>query len=669
MTRAWAVLDHPWLVALGWLVILPVVATAIPALALAVWRLARRTGPAVAQYRAASYAFGTAAVLAVLGLPLLLVVPATLGRGSTPAGEAAVAPALPAARGVATTADTRSVPAAVTVAPPAPDAAVPLPPVALGLAAGLWMLGATLLLARLLLAWRAASRLRVRARPLDDGPLTRIFECLSTKAKVEGTSLLVSTEVEAPVAVGIRAPAVLVPAHLLQCMPDKSLAPVLVHELTHVARRDFAANLAQSFVEALLFQCPAVWWMGARLREAREFCCDDASVEAAGERARYVEALTLVARLGALQHARPVVGMAGPRLITRVRRLLEGEPPMSMPIVRTSLVATALLLVTALLPSIVATASRHLAVQLLAAGRDAEGATIPYGFPQRQDGSALRILAVSSSEAHVCGTFELQNTSTAAIERLRFVGVLSFKAAAGRPVQILETGWVSMPLVPGATARVDAGLVEADLARREGRGEHVQAFCAVREIAYVNGATWGVTPNRSAMLGSDALALSRPTLPRAFVGQTRALVSERRTLCVDDRGAEYSSGAQIAMRDEPGRAARCAADGQWIEVDARTSEPVAQTGSAVVAFDVAVDGQPAVIVLKSAAGQVATLRLTDGRTWGFVPIVAANGDVAISLHDMSATPHRLLATRLLQPEENTRFEEASPALSVRLARD
>ncbi|MGV3517030.1 hypothetical protein [Luteitalea sp.] len=89
----------------------------------------------------------------------------------------------------------------------------------------------------------------------------------------------------------------------------------------------------------------------------------------------------------------------------------------------------------------------------------------------------------------------------------------------------------------------------------------------------------------------------------------------------------------------------------------------------MVAFDVAVDGLPRAIALKSAAGQVATLRLADGSTWGLVPVVAANGDVALSLHDMSSTPHRLLATRFLQPGANTRFEEASPALRVRLAQD
>lgn len=339
---------------------------------------------------------------------------------------------------------------------------------------------------------------------------------------------------------------------------------------------------------------------------------------------------------------------------------------MSMPLVRSALLSAAIMLVSAALPPVVGLASNQLSAQLLA-GRGVQGTVVPYGFPQRQDGSALRILGVSSTPAHVCGVFDLQNTSTIPVERVRFVGILSFKPAARRPVQIVESDWVSQPLAPGATARVNAGLVDVDLAWREARGEHVQAFCAVRQIVYANGVTWGVTPNANVVHGNEALDQSRPTLPRAFVGQTHALATSGATLCLDEKGAEYSGGAQIDIRDEPGKAARCSVEGQWVEVDARTGEPLADVERQVVSVEVAVDGLPSTIALKSAAGAVATVQLAGGRTWGLVPTVAANGDVSIAVHDMSNTPHRLVGSRSLQPGEAARFGEASRGISVRLA--
>jgi beta-lactamase regulating signal transducer with metallopeptidase domain len=542
-----------------------------------------------------------------------------------------------------------------------------VPPAVLGLVAIAWITGAVLLLIRLLLAWTAANRLRRRATLIDPSPLRETFERLSAGAGVQGTSLAVSTEVDAPVVVGVRAPAVLVPAHLLEFMPDDGLAPILAHEITHVVRGDYAANLAQSIFEAFMCHSPAIWWMGARIREAREFCCDDVSVDVAGDTARYVEALTLVARLGTVQHARPAVGMAGPRLITRVRRLLEGEPTMSMQLVRASLATAAIVIVSAALPLILATASRQLSAQLLAAGRTVQGAAVPYGYPQRQEGSALRIRTVSSTEAHVCGAFEVENLASVAVTQVRFVGVLSFKPGTGRVVVIRESEWLARDIPAGGTALVHVPLIELEEARREARGEHVQAHCALREVVYANRAAWSMTPNPSATTDIEALGLGRwPTLPRDLVGQSRVAAYPRLTLCLDDKGAEHSSGAQLEIRDEPGRAARCAPTGQWVEVDRRTGEPV-PGAQAELTLDVTVDGLPAAMALKSAVGRIATLRLGEGRTFGLVPTVAANGDVSVSLHDMSAMPHSLLGTRTLRAGSIARFDDALPVVSVRLA--
>lgn len=89
------------------------------------------------------------------------------------------------------------------------------------------------------------------------------------------TRLLLCDEPIAPMAVGFRRPAVLLPAKLVADATEVQLQQVLRHELAHVARGDDWANLAQQTVKAVLFFHPAVWWLSRRLTLEREIACDD----------------------------------------------------------------------------------------------------------------------------------------------------------------------------------------------------------------------------------------------------------------------------------------------------------------------------------------------------------------------------------------------------------
>ncbi len=59
----------------------------------------------------------------------------------------------------------------------------------------------------------------------------------------------------------------------------------------HVRRADYFWNLIQTAVETLFFFHPAVWWLGGRLRQQRELCCDDAAVQACSDPLIYATAL------------------------------------------------------------------------------------------------------------------------------------------------------------------------------------------------------------------------------------------------------------------------------------------------------------------------------------------------------------------------------------------
>ena len=132
--------------------------------------------------------------------------------------------------------------------------------------------------------------------------------------------LRVSPDGITPLVLGWIKPVVVIPAAALK-LPLQQLEALLAHELAHILRHDFLVNLIQKSVETLLFYHPAVWWLGRRIREERENCCDDLAVSVCGDRVIYAQALT---NLEELRIAVPQFAMAasGGSLVRRVGRLL-----------------------------------------------------------------------------------------------------------------------------------------------------------------------------------------------------------------------------------------------------------------------------------------------------------------------------------------------------------
>ena len=108
--------------------------------------------------------------------------------------------------------------------------------------------------------------------------------------------------------------------------PVGSTRPIiLAHELAHVSRHDFLANLLQTLVETLFFYHPAVWWLSHRIRVERENCCDDLAVAALGNRVEYGRALLALEELRGTTTVLALGVRSGP-LLDRVRRLLGRDP-------------------------------------------------------------------------------------------------------------------------------------------------------------------------------------------------------------------------------------------------------------------------------------------------------------------------------------------------------
>jgi protein TonB len=97
-----------------------------------------------------------------------------------------------------------------------------------------------------------------------------------------------------PVTFGFRHPVILLP-EMLREQSEPVQQVVLCHELFHVRRRDWVWVVAEEIVKTALWFHPAVLWLIARVRQAREEVVDELTVLATSQRRAYIEALLVFA--------------------------------------------------------------------------------------------------------------------------------------------------------------------------------------------------------------------------------------------------------------------------------------------------------------------------------------------------------------------------------------
>jgi len=175
-----------------------------------------------------------------------------------------------------------------------------------GWGAILWIVGAALLIGRILIGYGIVWRLRQQAQVQHDGPLCDALRqarrTLDGYPKVE---VATSPSISSPMALGILRPIIVFPADLVEKLSTDKLALVLMHELAHVRRWDNLTMLLHRLVSAVLFFHPAVWLCGRMLRREAEQACDDLVVCATGRSEAYARGLAHVAERAA--HFNPLM--------------------------------------------------------------------------------------------------------------------------------------------------------------------------------------------------------------------------------------------------------------------------------------------------------------------------------------------------------------------------
>lgn len=192
----------------------------------------------------------------------------------------------------------------------------------------LWMTGAVIMLLRAGAKVAGAEKLRRSCQPLADEHIALLVtEACRAVGLVRKIRVAVTDKLTSPAVVGVLVPTLILPLSLFTTLTPTQIQFVLLHELAHIRRGDYLANLFQLFAEALLFFNPAVWWISHQIRREREACCDALAIELSGAPADYARTLVHVAEniLQPAPAAAPAFGDDGREpssLADRVQRLL-----------------------------------------------------------------------------------------------------------------------------------------------------------------------------------------------------------------------------------------------------------------------------------------------------------------------------------------------------------
>ena len=185
-----------------------------------------------------------------------------------------------------------------------------------------WLAGVVLLLGRMAGGWWHVRRLHRIALASASSRWQTACRRLAYRLGLPAAAHVVeSALVDVPTVVGWLRPAILLPVAALASLSPSQVEAILVHELAHIRRHDYAVNVLQTIAETLLFYHPAVWWVSKRIRVEREHCCDDIAVAVCGDPVCYAQAL---AELETWRTSATTMAMAatGGSLLDRVRRIL-----------------------------------------------------------------------------------------------------------------------------------------------------------------------------------------------------------------------------------------------------------------------------------------------------------------------------------------------------------
>jgi beta-lactamase regulating signal transducer with metallopeptidase domain len=157
--------------------------------------------------------------------------------------------------------------------------------------AALYLIGCGASLLRLCHGLRVVARLRRSSRITSAAWTDRLAHWRSQCGIAQPVALKESPTVSVPLVIGHWAATIILPADMVADSDETTCDAILIHELAHVARRDYAWQILQRLLGAALWFHPLFWCAERRLRFIRERVCDEFVVHRIGSSCNYIGTL------------------------------------------------------------------------------------------------------------------------------------------------------------------------------------------------------------------------------------------------------------------------------------------------------------------------------------------------------------------------------------------
>ena len=219
----------------------------------------------------------------------------------------------------------------------------------LGLA---WLLGVAVVIGRCIVAHGAVARVVASSARVSGSAWQQLIDDAAVRTRVRRpVAVMVSDHVGGPITSGVRHPVIVLPGEATS-WTDERREIVLLHEMAHVARLDYVAQLVATAACALYWFNPAVWIAASRMRLEAEYAADDCVLSAGLTGVTYASHLVELARRAAIaEPAAVAVGIAHRRthIERRVSAMLDLSRSRTAMSARVTGVSAAIMLV-ALVP-------------------------------------------------------------------------------------------------------------------------------------------------------------------------------------------------------------------------------------------------------------------------------------------------------------------------------
>lgn len=193
-----------------------------------------------------------------------------------------------------------------------------------------WFIGCVFMSVRNLLGFMMCLKLQKEGAELVsphwENTLNRLCKNIGINRKI---SILISNHSQSPCTLGYFKPLILVPSGLLSGMSQAQVEVVLLHELGHIRRNDYAIGLIQMVVKIIFFFNPMALWISSVIDAERENACDDIAVDACKDPLFFSKTLKEFAELNSAKILAMGINDNNMNLLNRIKRQLQGRKQLS----------------------------------------------------------------------------------------------------------------------------------------------------------------------------------------------------------------------------------------------------------------------------------------------------------------------------------------------------